>query len=63
MRLEYTSGGRGVASSNLVTPTKFRPKACKKLRAFVFVLTQAKIACKQSGGGTKTKGSGSAALG
>ena len=63
MRLEYTSGGRGVASSNLVTPTKFSTKACKKLQAFVFVLTQAKIACKQSGGGAKTKGSGSAALG
>jgi hypothetical protein len=25
----YPSGGRGVASSNLVTPTKFKIRRCK----------------------------------
>ena len=53
MRLEYTSGGRGVASSNLVTPTKFRPKACKKLQAFVFA-SQARLFTSEAVG-AKTK--------
>ena len=52
-RLEYTSGGRGVASSNLVTPTKFRPKACKKLQAFVFA-PQARLFTNEAVG-AKTK--------
>ena len=59
-RLEYTSGGRGVASSNLVTPTKFRPKACKRLRAFVF-LPHKRDCLRAELWGRKTKGAAAAA--